>query len=214
MSGVNPQGCDVHSFKAPSTEDLSHDYLWRSAGKLPERGHIGIFNRSYYEEVLVVRVHPELLAKQNLPPAVFDGKNGGKKIWQQRYDEINNFERYLGNNGYLVLKFFLHLSKEEQKKRFLDRLDDPSKNWKFSAADAAERAHWDEYATAYEKMIQATATEAAPWHVIPADNKWFTRVAVAATIIDALHGLDLAYPSVDEAQLAELAKARHALQQE
>jgi PPK2 family polyphosphate:nucleotide phosphotransferase len=209
MSGINPQGCDVHAFKAPSTEELAHDYLWRCLTRLPERGHIGIFNRSYYEEVLVVRVHPDLLARQNLPPLLT-----GKKIWQQRYEEINNFEQYLSNNGYLVLKFFLHLSKEEQKKRFLDRLEDPDKNWKFSVADAAERAHWDDYAKAYEKMIRATATDVAPWHVVPADNKWFTRVAVAATIINALSGLDLAYPSVNDDKLAELAKARHALMQE
>lgn len=214
MSGVNPQGCDVHSFKAPSAEELSHDYLWRCITRLPEQGHIGIFNRSYYEEVLVVRVHPELLALQNLPPALVDEKNGYKNLWQQRYEEINNFERYLCHNGYVVLKFFLHLSKSEQKKRFLARLEDPDKNWKFSVADAAERQHWDDYQHAYEKMIRATATKIAPWHVIPADNKWFTRVAVAAAIIDALHKLNPAYPKVDDDKKAELAKAREALMQE
>lgn len=209
ISGVNPQGCQVHSFKAPSTEELAHDYLWRCATHLPQRGHIGIFNRSYYEEVIVVRVHQELLAAQNLPPAV-----NGKHIWRQRYEEINNFERYLTNNGFLVLKFFLHVSKAEQKKRFLERLDDPNKNWKFSLGDANERQHWDEYVAVYDDMIRATATEYAPWHVVPADNKWFTRVTVAATIIHALNGLGLAYPKVDADKLAELAKARQALLKE
>jgi PPK2 family polyphosphate:nucleotide phosphotransferase len=206
MSGVNPQGCDVHSFKAPSVEELNHDYLWRCFTKLPERGRIGIFNRSYYEELLVTRVHPELLQNQNLPPALV-----GKGIWKQRHAEINNFERYLADNGYLVLKFFLHVSKSEQKKRFLARLDDPDKNWKFSMGDVTERAYWDDYAKAYEKMIRATATPYAPWHVVPADNKWFTRVSVAATIIHALDRLNLAYPSVGDKKRAELAQARQAL---
>ncbi|HVJ40463.1 MAG TPA: polyphosphate kinase 2 family protein [Dongiaceae bacterium] len=209
MSGINPQGCDVHSFKAPSTEELEHDYLWRCLRHLPRRGHIGIFNRSYYEEVVVVRVHRELLEKQNLPPEV-----DGKHIWRHRFQEINNLERYLTNNGYLVLKFFLHISKSEQKKRFMARLDDPNKNWKFSLSDAAERHHWADYVQAYEKMIRATSTEYAPWHVIPADNKWFTHVTVAATIINALNGLDLAYPKVDEAKLKELDKVRQALLEE
>lgn len=209
MSGINPQGCNVFSFKAPSTEELEHDYLWRCLRHLPRRGHIGIFNRSYYEEVVVVRVHQELLAKQNLPPAV-----NGKHIWRQRFQEINNLERYLANNGFLVLKFFLHISKGEQKKRFMARLDDPNKNWKFSLSDASERQHWADYVKAYEKMIRATSTEYAPWHVIPADNKWFTHVTVAATIIHALNGLDLAYPTVDEAKLTELAKVRQALLEE
>jgi PPK2 family polyphosphate:nucleotide phosphotransferase len=209
MSGINPQGCDVHSFKAPSAEELNHDYLWRCFTKLPERGRIGIFNRSYYEELLVTWVHPDLLQRQNLPPALL-----GKDIWKRRHEEINQFERYLSNNGYLVLKFFLHLSKEEQKKRFLARLDDPDKNWKFSLGDVSERAHWDDYNKAYERMIRATATKHAPWHVVPADNKWFTRVSVAATIIHALSKLDLAYPKVGKDKQVELAEARRALMKE
>ncbi|HWT96376.1 MAG TPA: polyphosphate kinase 2 family protein [Terriglobales bacterium] len=209
MSGVNPQGCDVHSFKAPSAEELAHDYLWRCQTRLPQRGHIGIFNRSYYEEVIVVRVHPEFLAAQSLPPQVT-----GKNIWKQRYQQINNFERHLTESGYLVLKFFLHLSKDEQKKRFMERLDDPNKNWKFSLSDASERQHWDEYTKAYEKMIRATATDHAPWYVVPADNKWFTRVTVAATLIHEMNKLDLAYPTLDDAKLADLAKARKALIEE
>ena len=193
MSGVNPQGCQVYSFKSPSSEDLDHDYLWRCMKCLPNRGHIGIFNRSYYEEVLVVRVHPEFLAKQKLPPDLV-----GKNIWEERFEDIRNFEQYLGRNGVVVRKFFLHVSKKEQKRRFLERIDDSLKNWKFSSNDAAERDFWDDYMKAYEEMIQETATKHAPWYVVPADNKWFTRVIVAAAVIDALADLDLAYPKVDE----------------
>ena len=209
MSGVNPQGCQVHSFKAPSPEDLDHDYLWRCLRALPERGRIGIFNRSYYEEVLVVRVHEELLARQKLPPSLVT-----KSIWDDRYEDIKNVEKYLGRNGVLIRKFFLHVSKKEQKKRFLERLDNPDKNWKFSMADAKERGHWDDYQEAYEDMIRATATRDAPWYVVPADNKWFTRVVVAAAIIDALGSLDLKFPMVDDEKKKELAAARIALEQE
>src|SRR5215475_12839709 len=191
MSGVNPQGCQVYSFKAPTSEDLDHDYLWRCLKKLPERGRIGIFNRSYYEETLVVRVHPEMLAKQKIPAELVNDD-----IWKNRFKEIRNFERYLTNNGVLIRKFFLHVSKGEQKRRFLGRLDDPDKNWKFSANDAKEREHWKDYMEAYEDMIQNTATKEAPWYVVPADNKWFTRVVVAAAVIDALADQDLHYPKV------------------
>jgi PPK2 family polyphosphate:nucleotide phosphotransferase len=206
LSGVNPQGCHVTSFKAPSAEELDHDYLWRSARALPERGRIGIFNRSYYEEVLVVRVHEPLLAAQKLPPALVT-----KKIWKHRFEDIRSFERYLARNGTLIIKFFLNLSRGEQKKRFLERLDDPDKNWKFELGDVRERAHWDAYQDAYQDMIRNTAAAHAPWYVVPADNKWFTRVVVAAAIIDGLHSLDLAYPRVDHAKRAELAAARAAL---
>jgi PPK2 family polyphosphate:nucleotide phosphotransferase len=206
MSGVNPQGCQVYSFKSPSAEDLDHDYLWRCMKCLPNRGQIGIFNRSYYEEVLVVRVHPEFMAKQKLP-----SKLAGKKIWEHRFEDIRNFEQYLGRNGVVVRKFFLHVSKKEQKRRFLERIDDPSKNWKFSSNDAAERDFWDDYMEAYEQMIQETATKDAPWYVVPADNKWFTRVIVGLAVIDALDSLDLAYPEVDESKLKELAAAKKKL---
>ena len=206
MSGVNPQGCQVSSFKAPSAEDLDHDYLWRCMKVLPNRGHIGIFNRSYYEETLVVRVHPELLAKQKLPPEL-----SGKIIWEQRFSDICNFEQYLTHNGVVVRKFFLHLSKKEQKRRFLQRIERPEKNWKFSASDAAERDHWDQYMEAYEDMICQTATPEAPWYVVPADNKWFTRVVVAAAVIHTLDSLGLEYPKVGEAKLKELAAAKEAL---
>jgi len=209
MSGVNPQGCEVASFKAPSSEELDHDFLWRCMPWLPNRGHIGIFNRSYYEEVLVVRVHPEFLAGQKLPPELVT-----KRIWEERYEDINDFERYLARNGTVIRKFFLHVSKKEQKKRFMERLDQPEKNWKFSAADVRERAHWDEYMEAYEDMIRATATPHAPWYVVPADNKWFTRLVVAAAVVDALEGLDLRYPKVDKKKRAELAAARKLLMQE
>jgi len=209
MSGVNPQGCQVHSFKAPSAEELDHDYLWRCLKSLPERGRIGIFNRSYYEEVLVVRVHQELLARQKLPPTLVT-----KSIWQERYEDICNLERYLGRNGVLIRKFFLHVSKKEQKKRFLERLDNPDKNWKFSLGDVEERRHWEEYQEAYEAMIRATASKAAPWYVVPADSKWFTRVVVAAAIIDALGSLDLKFPEVPDDRKKELAAARLALEQE
>ncbi len=206
MSGVNPQGCQVTSFKSPSAEDLDHDYLWRSMKVLPNRGHIGIFNRSYYEETLVVRVHPEFLAKQKLPSQLVT-----KNIWHERISDIRNFERYLANNGIVVCKFFLHVSKKEQKRRFLDRLDRSEKNWKFSASDMAERGFWDEYQNAYEDMIRHTATKHAPWYVVPADNKWFTRVVVSAAVIDTLASLDLAYPKVGADKLKELAVAKSAL---
>jgi PPK2 family polyphosphate:nucleotide phosphotransferase len=203
MSGVNPQGCQVFSFKAPSSEDLDHDFMWRTMRCLPERGRIGIFNRSYYEEVLVVRVHPEILAHQRLPPALVT-----KEIWKDRFQDIRSFERYLDRNGIAVRKFFLHVSKDEQKKRFLERLDNPDKYWKFSAADARERRSWKDYMSAYEEMIRGTATSHAPWYVVPADNKWFTRLVVAAAIIDALEEMDLKFPKVDRARRAEMAAAR------
>jgi PPK2 family polyphosphate:nucleotide phosphotransferase len=206
MSGVNPQGCQVVSFKQPSREELDHDYLWRAARQLPERGRIGIFNRSYYEETLVVRVHPEILESQNLPPEVVT-----KDIWKERYKDIRQFERYLTRNGTLVRKFFLHVSKQEQKKRFLERLQNPTKNWKFSIADLKERSWWKEYQEAYEETIRNTATPEAPWTIVPADNKWFARVVVAASIIEALDGLNLSYPKVSKAQRKELAAAKRAL---
>jgi PPK2 family polyphosphate:nucleotide phosphotransferase len=206
MSGVNPQGCEVYSFKAPSANELDHDYLWRTHLRIPERGRIGIFNRSYYEDVLVVRVHPELLEKQKLPPHLI-----GKRIWEERFEDIQSFERYLSRNGVMVRKFFLHVSEKEQKQRFMDRLNDPEKHWKFSAADARERGFWKDYMNAYEDMIQHTATEEAPWYVVPADNKWFTRVVVAAAIIDALASMDLHYPEVGKEKLAELAEAKKIL---
>ena len=209
LSGVNPQGCQVTSFKAPSAEELDHDYLWRCIKALPERGRIGIFNRSYYEEVLVVRVHAALLASQKLPAGFVT-----KKIWKHRCEDIGAFERYLARNGTLILKFFLHVSKDEQKKRFLERLDDPDKNWKFELGDVRERAHWEDYMTAYQDMIRHTASAKAPWYVVPADNKWFTRVVVAAAIIEGLSSLELAYPRVDEAKREELAVARDALTRE
>jgi len=206
MSGVNPQGVQVTSFKAPSSEEQDHDFLWRTMKHFPERGDIGIFNRSYYEEVLVVRVHPELLAKEKLPEALVS-----KQIWRERFEDINAMERYLTRNGIAILKFFLHVSKKEQKRRFLERLDHPNKNWKFSPADVKERAHWDAYQDAYEDMIQHTASEHAPWYVVPADNKWFTRIVVAAAIVDALKALNLGYPKIDGAQKAELQAARKQL---
>ena len=206
MSGVNPQGCQVTSFKSPSAEELDHDYLWRCMKALPNRGHIGIFNRSYYEETLVVRVHPEYLAKEKLPAEL-----AGKSLWQDRFQDICNFERYLSNNGVVVCKFFLHVSKKEQKRRFLERLETPEKNWKFSGSDIQERGHWDAYMTAYEDMIRNTSTKDAPWYVVPADNKWFTRVVVAAAIIDALASLDVKYPAVGPEKLKELAAAKRAL---
>jgi PPK2 family polyphosphate:nucleotide phosphotransferase len=206
MSGINPQGCQVFSFKSPSAQDLKHDYLWRCLKCLPERGRIGIFNRSYYEETLVVRVHSELLAKQKIPRQLIT-----KDIWEERYEDIRNVERYLARNGVVIRKFFLHVSAGEQKKRFLDRIHNPAKNWKFSSADSRERGFWKDYMDAYEQMIRNTATEYAPWYVIPADNKWFTRVAVAAVVIEALASLDLQYPEVSEAQRKELAVAEKAL---
>jgi PPK2 family polyphosphate:nucleotide phosphotransferase len=209
MSGLNPQGCEVASFKAPSPEELDHDYLWRCQHHLPERGRIGIFNRSYYEEVLVVRVHPEILQREKLPVALVD-----KKIWKRRYEDIAAFERYLSNNGTVVRKFFLYVSRREQKRRFLERLDTPAKNWKFSAGDAKERACWKDYMAAYEEMIRQTSTKAAPWYVVPADNKWFTRTVVAAAVVDALAGMGLSYPEVGPEQKKELAEARRMLEAE
>jgi len=206
MSGVNPQGCQVFSFKAPSPEELDHDYLWRNMKCLPQRGHIGIFNRSYYEEVLVVKVHPEILANERIPEPLIT-----KDIWEERFQDICSFERYLSRNGLVIRKFFLNVSKKEQKRRFLDRLQQPEKNWKFSAADLHERERWDDYMAAYEEMIANTSTPHAPWFVIPADNKWFTRLAVAATIVDTLDELNLSYPEVDPQKKKELAAARKIL---
>ncbi len=206
MSGVNPQGCQVYSFKAPTSEDLDHDYLWRCMKCLPERGRIGIFNRSYYEETLAVRVHPEYLGKQKLPPRVVT-----KHIWDDRFEDISNFEKYLTRNGVIVRKFFLHVSKKEQLKRFLSRLDEPEKNWKFSSADAQGRDFWRDYMDAYEDTIRHTATEDSPWYVVPADNKWFTRIVVAAAVIDTLASLDLHFPKVDAAKRKELAEVRDML---
>ena len=206
MSGVNPQGCQVSCFKMPSSVDLDHDYLWRCNAALPERGRIGIFNRSYYEETLVVRVHPELLARETLPPQLV-----GKDIWQQRFKDIRHYEEYLTNNGVVIRKFFLHLSKGEQKRRFLERLNTPEKNWKFSANDIKERAYWDDYMKAYEEMIQHTSTPQAPWYVVPADNKWFTRLVVAAAVIDTLDSLNLSYPELSDAARSELEAARQQL---
>lgn len=209
MSGVNPQGCQVHSFKAPSAEELDHDFLWRCGTRLPERGRIGIFNRSYYEEVLVVRVHPELLEKQHLPEQLV-----GKGIWSRRLKDIRRFERFLNRNGTIVRKFFLHVSREEQRRRFLERLERPEKNWKFSAADVRERGHWDAYMDAYEEAIRATSTPESPWFVVPADNKWYTRLVVAAAIVDALASLKLEYPRLSEQAKNELAIAREQLLRE
>jgi PPK2 family polyphosphate:nucleotide phosphotransferase len=206
MSGVNPQGCQVCSFKTPSVEELEHDYLWRAVKCLPERGHIGIFNRSYYEEVLVARVHPDVLANERLPPHLVT-----KKIWEERFEDICSFERYLSRNGLMILKFFLNVSRKEQKKRFLDRLQRPEKNWKFSLADLQEREHWDDYMNAYEEMIANTSRPHAPWFIIPADNKWFTRAAVAAAVVDALEDLKLSYPKADARKRKELEAARKLL---
>ncbi|MDX1963357.1 MAG: polyphosphate kinase 2 family protein [Pirellulales bacterium] len=215
MSGVNPQGCQVTSFKQPSHLELDHDFLWRCNAALPERGRIGIFNRSYYEEVLVVRVHPELLANQKLPPPAQGQKpSSGKReesFWRERYDSINNFERHLTNNGTVILKFFLYLSKSEQKRRFLERLDEPHKNWKFSAGDLVERGRWDDYLSAYEKAIAATSSEYAPWYVIPADTKWLMRVLVADIVASTIHGLNLSYPQLTPAELAKFAEYRQQL---
>jgi PPK2 family polyphosphate:nucleotide phosphotransferase len=209
MSGINPQGCQVHSFKAPSAEELDHDFLWRTTRALPERGRIGIFNRSYYEEVLVVRVHPELLEKQKLPPDLVT-----KEIWRQRFEDIRGFEEHLARNGILVLKFFLNVSREEQRERFMERLDRSEKNWKFSAADVRERRHWDGYMEAYQDAIRHTSAPHAPWIVVPADRKWFSRLVVAETVVVALEGLDLAFPEVSEAQRKDLEAARVELESE
>lgn len=207
MSGINPQGCQVYSFKAPSPEELDHDFLWRTSRCLPERGRIGIFNRSYYEEVLAVRVHPEFLEKQRLPPRLVTNQ-----IWKERFEDISSFERYATRNGIAIRKFFLNVSRDEQKKRFLERLDNPDKNWKFSMADARERERWDDYMAAYEDMIRHTASGHAPWYVVPADNKWFTRLVVAAAVIEALDDMNLAYPKVDDEKRKELEAARSMLE--
>lgn len=206
MSGVNPEGCQVYSFKTPSDAELKHDFLWRTTQHLPERGHIGIFNRSYYEEVLVVRVHPELLKNEKFPPSLIT-----KDIWEQRFEDIHSFERHMTRSGTVIRKFFLHVSKKEQKRRFLARLEEPEKNWKFSAADIHEREYWDEYQNAYEEMIRGTSTKNAPWYVVPADNKWFAHLVVAAAIVDTLEELRLTYPKVDAAKRKELQAARKLL---
>ena len=209
MSGVNPQGCEVHSFKAPSEEELQHDFLWRTTRVLPERGHIGIFNRSYYEEVLVVRVHAELLKNEKIPPSLIT-----KKIWDERFEDICGFERHMERSGTVIRKFFLHVSKEEQKKRFLQRLEEPGKNWKFSAGDVRERQCWDDYQKAYEDMIGNTAKKHAPWYVVPADNKWFTRLVISTVIVDTLESLQLEYPKVNAEKKKELEAARKQLEKE
>jgi PPK2 family polyphosphate:nucleotide phosphotransferase len=209
MSGVNPQGCQVYSFKAPSERELQHDFLWRTTRDLPERGHIGIFNRSYYEEVLVVRVHPEILTSQKLPPSLTT-----KKIWDERFEDIRGFERHMLRSGTVIRKFFLHLSKKEQKKRFLKRLEEPEKNWKFSPGDVREREYWDDYQDAYEEMIRSTATKHAPWYVVPADHKWFSRLVISTVIVDTLESLDLKYPKVDPAKRKELEAAKKLLEKE
>lgn len=209
MSGVNPQGCEVSSFKTPSSQELQHDFLWRTTLRLPERGHIGIFNRSYYEEVLVVRVHPEALKNEKVPSSLM-----GKDIWEERFEDIRCFERHMARSGTIIRKFFLHVSKKEQKKRFLDRLDEPGKNWKFSASDVRERERWDDYQDAYEEMIRNTVTKHAPWYVVPADNKWFTRLVVSTVIVDTLESLKLEYPKVDPAKQKELHAAKQGLLKE
>ena len=209
MSGINPQGCQVFSFKSPSAEELDHDFMWRCLKQLPERGRIGIFNRSYYEETTAVRIHPEFLASQKLPSEIVK-----KDIWDERFRDIRNFEKYLSCNGVVVRKFFLHVSKGEQKKRFLERLDNPAKNWKFSSNDANERKYWKDYMKVYEETIRNTATDYAPWYVIPADNKWFTRLAVAAAVITTLASLNLAYPTISKDKVKELESARQALMDE
>jgi PPK2 family polyphosphate:nucleotide phosphotransferase len=206
MSGINPQGCDVHPFKAPSQIELDHDFLWRASIVLPRRGHIGIFNRSYYEEVLVVRVHKELLERQSLPPKLVT-----KNIWRERFEDINAFELHLARNGVVPIKFFLHVSKQEQQKRLLERLDDPAKQWKFNAADVGESKLWDQYMQAYDDVIRETATEDAPWYVVPADHKWFTRLVVAAAIVERLEKIDPKFPTLDAAALRDLEAVRAAL---
>ena len=209
MSGLNPQGCEVHSFKAPSAEELDHDFLWRTTVKLPRRGHIGIFNRSYYEEMLVARVHPEILARQQLPDRLVS-----KKIWKERFEDVVAFERYLGRQGVVIRKFFLYLSKDEQKQRFLARLDEPEKHWKFSLGDVHEREHFDDYVNAYEDAIKNTATPGAPWYVVPADRKWFSRLVVASAVIEAIESIDPRFPEVNEAARKQLRVARAALEGE
>ncbi|WP_213738839.1 polyphosphate kinase 2 family protein [Bradyrhizobium sp. dw_411] len=209
FDGVNPQGCEVTSFKQPTTHELNHDFMWRSTVALPERGKIGIFNRSYYEECLVTRVHPGILAKEKIPPSLMT-----KNIWRERFEDIRAFERYLARNGTIVLKFFLNVSKQEQRERFLDRLDQPSKNWKFSMADITERAFWNRYQAVYQDIVRHTSTAAAPWHVVPADHKWFARVVIGSAIVSALDGLNLKFPRVDKASLAEFKRVREALENE
>jgi PPK2 family polyphosphate:nucleotide phosphotransferase len=209
FDGVNPQGCEVHAFKQPSTLELDHDFMWSSAIALPQRGRIGIFNRSYYEECLVVRVHPEILAKEKIPPELVT-----RNIWRERFEDISAFERYLARNGTIILKFFLNVSKEEQRERFLERLDEPAKNWKFSMADIAERALWGKYQAAYQEVVRHTATAMAPWHVVPADHKWFARVVIGSTIVSALEKLDLKFPKVDKGSLEEFKLVRKALLEE
>ncbi len=209
MSGINPQGCQVYSFKQPSTRELDHDFMWRTTKSLPERGRIGIFNRSYYEELLVVRVHPEILGKQRIPPELVT-----KNIWRERFEDIAAFEKYLARNGTLILKFFLNVSKEEQRQRFLDRLEEPAKNWKFSLGDVAERKLWDKYQAAYQDLIHYTSAKHAPWHVVPADHKWFARVVISSAIVSAMEKLDLRYPEVEKGTEEELKKARVALEKE
>jgi PPK2 family polyphosphate:nucleotide phosphotransferase len=209
MSGINPQGCEVHAFKQPSQEELDHDFLWRAARRLPQRGRIGIFNRSYYEEMLVVRVHPELLEKERIPPQLVK-----RHVWRKRFDDVNAFERHLTKNGTVILKFFLNVSKEEQKRRFLERLEDPAKRWKFSSSDVTERALWSRYMQAYDEAIRETSTSEAPWYVVPADHKPFTRLVVAAALVEALEQLDLSFPKVGPAQLEEMQRIRAALEQE
>jgi PPK2 family polyphosphate:nucleotide phosphotransferase len=209
MSGVNPQGCQVFSFKHPSVEELEHDFFWRYAKALPERGRIGIFNRSYYEEVLIVKVHPEILANQRIP-----GATPTKELWQTRYDDINNFERHLTQNGTVILKFFLNISKEEQARRFLERLEDPTKHWKFSDADMQERGYWDEYMEAFETCLRETSTKSAPWHVIPADRKWVARAMVAKIVSSTIEGLDLKYPDVPPEKQSQIAAAKKTLEKE
>lgn len=209
MSGINPQGCQVFSFKQPSSKELDHDFMWRTSKCVPERGRIGIFNRSYYEELLVVRVHPEILEKQRIPPELVT-----KNIWRERFEDISAFEKYLARNGTLILKFFLNVSKEEQRKRFLDRLEDPAKNWKFSLGDVAERKLWDKYQAAYQDLLRHTSAKHAPWHVVPADHKWFARVVISSAIVSAMEKLDLPYPEVEKGAKDELKKAQAALEQE
>jgi PPK2 family polyphosphate:nucleotide phosphotransferase len=209
FDGINPQGCEVISFKQPTSHELDHDFMWRSTVALPERGRIGIFNRSYYEECLVVRVHPEILAKQKIPPRLIT-----RNIWRERFADISAFENYLARNGTVILKFFLNVSKEEQRERFLDRLDEPAKNWKFSMADISERALWGKYQAAYQEMVRHTSSKAAPWYVVPADHKWFARVVIGSAIVSALDGLDLRFPRVDPASLEEFKQVRKALEDE
>jgi PPK2 family polyphosphate:nucleotide phosphotransferase len=209
FEGVNPQGCEVHAFKQPSSQELDHDFMWRCMIALPSRGRIGIFNRSYYEECLVTRVHPDLLAKEKIPSRLVT-----KNIWRERFEDISAFERYLARNGTVILKFFLNISKGEQRKRFLDRLDDPSKNWKFSMADVTERALWNRYMAVYQDIVRQTSTEVAPWHVVPADHKWFARVVIGSAIVSTLETLNLRFPRVDKASLEEFKKAREALEHE